>query len=282
MCFFYPWKVSYRSSTPSAAEDALGERYPPRPGLTELFYDHDAAPEFNRDTHSEERGSGKHTWAYTVSPGLSVRPEMSPTSISGPAEPRLTARSDPSLADGEEPAGLDSTVTLMPSFSVASPELAPRCRSSGISTSAEFSDGILGEQSVSSEAGDGETGFTGECIDMTPFTNGIRSPPSPVVPEQVDSLLGALEPVLEAGYTSPLSPEEAALMHPSRATFNRLESSPPWCSPSRIRAHSPVEPPATPEHDDWIGECTGAVDHVDPGSVSEGETVAPYPSTPRR
>jgi hypothetical protein len=238
--------------------------------MSEISYDHDADPEFNRETHSEERGSGMRTRAHTVSPGLSVRSEMSPTSISGPAEPRLTARSDPLLADGKEPAGLDSTVALMPSFSVGSPELPPRCRSSGISTPAELSDGAFGEQSVSSEAEDAETGSTGECAGITGFANSIRSPPSPVIPAQVDSLLDALGPVLADYGTSPPSPEEAALMHPS-STFNRLENSPLRYSPSDIRAHSPINPPTTPECDDWVGESTGVVGHVDPGSVLEVE-----------
>ena len=57
-----------------------------------------------------------------MSPGLSVRSEMTPTSISGRVELRPSARSDSLLADGKEPAGLDSTVTLMPSFSAVSPD----------------------------------------------------------------------------------------------------------------------------------------------------------------
>jgi len=270
VCCFDPWKVRHRSSIPFAAEDVLGEYYPPRPALSELFYDHDAAPEFNRDTHSGERGSGMHKWAYTVSPGLSVRSEVSPTSISGPAELRPTAHSNPSLADGKELAGLDSTVALMPSFSVASPELVPRCRSSGISTPAEFSDGILGEQSVTLEADDTETGPTGECTGMTRFTNDIRSPPSPVVPEQVDLLLDALEPVLSAGYTSPLSPEGAASpMHLS--TFNRLEGTPLQYSPFSVRARDPVELSTTPECDDWVEEPAGSIDHANPEPPPEAE-----------
>ena len=228
--------------------------------MSDIYYDHDADPELNRETHSEERGSGMCNSAYTVSPGSSVRSEMLPTSISGPAEPRLTARSDPSLADGEEPAGLDSTVALMPSFSVGSPELPLRCRSSGISTPAEFSDGAFGEQSVSLEADDAETASTGECTGMNRFANGTRSPPSPVIPAQASLLLDALGPIL-ASYTCPPSPEEAALIHPS-STFNRLESSPLEYSPT-VRAYSPISRPTTPEYGDWIGESTGAVGHVD-------------------
>jgi len=228
--------------------------------MSEIYYDHDADPELNRETHSEERGSGMRNSASTVSPGSSVRSEMFPTSISGPAEPRLTARSDPSLADGKEPAGLDSTVALMPSFSVGSPGLPPRCRSSGISTAAEFSGGAFGEQSVSSEADDAETGSTGECTGVNRFANGIRSPPSPVIPAQASSLLDALGPIL-TDYTCPPSPEEAALMHPS-FTFNRPESPPIEYSPT-VRAYSPVSRPITPEYGDWIGESTGIVGHVD-------------------
>ena len=244
--------------------------------MSETFYDHDADQEFDQETYSEEIGSGMCKSAYTVSPGLSVRSEMPPTSTSGPAEPRLTARSDPLLADGKEPAGLDSTVALMPSFSVGSLELSPRCRSSGISTIAESSGGAFGEQSVSPEAGSAETGSTGECIGMTRFANGIRSPPSPVAPAQVNLLLDALEPVL-ADYISPPSPEEAALIHPS-FTFDRLENLPIQHSPSSVQTRSPVDPPTTPECDDWVGESTGTVGHVDPETVLE---VEPQPHTHR-
>ena len=237
--------------------------------MSEIFYEHDANPEFNREPHSEERGSGMRKRAHTVSPGSSARSEMPPASISGPAEPRPIARSDPLLIDGKEPAGLDSTVALMPSFSVGSPELPPRCRSSGISTPAEFSDGAFGEQSASSEADDAEMGSNGECTGMTRFANGIRSPPSPVVPAQVNLLLDALEPIL-ANYASPPSPEEAVLLHPS-STFNHLESPPIRYSPSKVRAHSPASTLTTPEHDDWVGESTGIIGHHDPESTLEVE-----------
>ena len=196
--------------------------------------------------------------AYTVSPGLPVRSEVSPTSTSGPAEPRLTARSDPSLADGKGPAGLDSTVALMPSFSVASPELAPRCRSSGISTPAEFSDGTFGKQSVSSDEDNTEMGSSGEYTGTTRFANGIRSPPSPVLPEQVSSLLDALGPVL-VDYTPPPSLRKSAPVH-LYSNSNRFESPPLEYSPSSVRADNPVKRPATPECDDWVGESTGTVD----------------------
>jgi len=233
--------------------------------MSEIFYDYDATPEFDRDTHLEERGSGMHKLAHTVSPGLSVRSEMSPTSISGPAEPRPTAHSDPSLADGKEPAGLDSAVALMPPFSVVSPELSPRCRSSGISTPAEFTDGTLGEQSMSL---DEETWFTGEySTGETRFSNGTRSPPSPVAPAQAESLLSALGPIL-TDYASPPSPEEAALVHPT-STFDYPGNSPLQYSPSSN--HSPVSRPATPEYADRVGEPTGAVDNVDPEPASEVE-----------
>ena len=233
------------------AYDALNEQYPPPHVPPEIFYDHDATPESNRDTHSGERGSGMCQWAYTVSPGLSVRPEMTPTSISGPAEPRLTARSDPSLADGEELAGLDSTVALMPSFCDVSPELPPRCRSGGISSPTEFTDGTLGEQIVSSEEDDGETGSTGEFTGVTRFANSIRSPPSPAIPARVNLLLDALEPIL-ANYTSPLSPEEATLAHPS-STVSHLEN-PPRQYPPSSADHSLASRPATPEYDGWSTE----------------------------
>ena len=238
--------------------------------MSEIFYDYDATLEFDRDTRSEERGSGMGKWASTVSPGLSVRSEMSPTSISCPAEPRLTARSDSSLADGKEPAGLDSTVALMPSFSVVSPELSPRCRSSGISTPAGFTDGTLGEQSMSLEEDDVGMGFAGEYFaGEASFSNGIRSPPSPVVPAQAESLLSALGPIL-ADFVSPSSPEEAALVHPT-STFDYIENSPLQYSPSTD--HSPVSRPATPEYDDWVGESTGVVDNADSEPASEVESA---------
>lgn len=267
---FGPRKVRHCSSTPFSAEGVHDENYYPyRHVISKILCDHDATPEFDRDTRSEERGSGMSELTYTVSPGLSVRSEMPPTSISSPAEPRLTAHSDPLLADGKELAGLDSTVTLMPSFSVGSPELSSRCRSSGISTSAEFSDGARGEQSVSPKEDNTETRSTGECIGMTCFENGIRSPPSPVVPAQVNSLLDALEPVL-ARYTSPSSPEEPALVHPS-SKFNRLGSTPLQYSPSSVGAHGSVRPPATPNCDDWVGESMGVVNDADPELTLEVE-----------
>jgi hypothetical protein len=163
----------------------------------------------------------------------------------------MTARSDPSLADGEELAGLDSTVALMPSFSDVSPELSPRCRSGGISSPAEFTDGTLGEQIVSSEEDDGETGSTGEFTGVTRFANSIRSPPSPAIPARVNLLLDALEPIL-ANYTSPLSPEEATLAHPS-STVSNLEN-PPLQYPPSSAVHSLASRPATPEYDDWSTE----------------------------
>ena len=200
--------------------------------------------------------------AYTVSPGLSVRSEMPPASISGPAEPRPTARSYPSLADGKEPAGLDSTVALMPSFSVGSPELPLRCRSSGISTSEEFTDEALGEQSVSSEEDDMDVESSGYFTGAR-FANDIRSPPSPVVPTRADSLLGALEPIL-AGLSSPSSPKEVALA-PRTSAFDHYENSPLEYSPSSPQ--SPVNRLATPEYDEWAGESTGPVDDVDSEQV---------------
>ena len=267
MCCFGPRKVCRCSLAPFTAEDALIVQHPPPHVMSEIFYDYDATPEFDRDTHSEERGSGMHKLAYTVSHGLSARPEMSPTSISGPAEPRLTAHSDPSLIDGKELAGLDSTVALMSSFSVASPELSPRCRSSGISTPAEFTDGTLGEQSMSLEMDIVETGpiggyFAGE----TSFSNGTHSPPSPVVPAQAESLLSALGPIL-ADYASPRSPEEAPSVYPT-STSDYFENSPLQYSPS---SNHSVSRPATPEHEDWVGEPPGAVTNVGPEPASEVE-----------
>jgi hypothetical protein len=103
---------------------------------------------------------------------------------------------------------------------------------------------------------------------MTRFANGICSPPSPVAPAQVNLLLDALEPIL-AGYTSPPSPEEAALAHPS-STFNYLENSPLQYSPSSA-THSPASRLASPEYDHWARESTEAVDNVDCESVSEVE-----------
>lgn len=259
MCYLYSWTVRRPSFPPSTAGDVLSEQYPPPQPMSEVFYDHNATLDFNRDPHSEERGPGMRQWAYTVSPGLSVRSEMPPTSIFDSAEPRLAARSDPLLANGEEPAGLDSTVALMPSFSVVSPELSPRCRSSGISTSAEFSDRDVGEQSVSSEEDDMETGSTGEFTPTNRFASDTRSPPSPIVSAQVDSLLSALEPIL-ADYTSPPSPEEATLVHPSSA-LNDLEDSPLHYSPSNA-VPNPANCLAVPECDDWVGDSTGTIESV--------------------
>lgn len=177
------------------------------PVFPESFYDHSAALESDWEIDAEEGGSGMRKLACTVSPGLSVRSEMSPTDVFDPAEPRPTVRSDPSLADGKEPAGLDSTAALLPSFSVGSPELSPRCRSGGISTSAESSDGAFGEESVASEGEDMEMESISECTGMSRFVEDAGSP-SPVVPAQVNSLLDALGPAL-GDCNSPLSPEEA-------------------------------------------------------------------------
>lgn len=263
MCCFSPWKVRGCSLAPFAAEDALTVQHPPPHVMSEIFYDYDATPELDRDTHSGERGSGMGKWASTVSPGLSVRSEMSPTNIFGPAEPRPTAHSDASLADGKEPAGLDSTVAPMPSFSVVSPELSPRCRSSGISTPAESTDGTLGEQSMSLEVDYVETGSTGEYSPgVTRFSNGTHSPPSPVVPAQAESLLSALGPILANCVPSP---EEAALVHPTSA-FDHFGDSPLQYSPSSN--HSPISRPTTPEYDDWVGESAGADDNVVPEQAS--------------
>lgn len=253
---------------PFIAEDALRDQFPPPHVLSKVFDDYDANLEFDRDTHSEERGSGIGKRAYTVSSSSSVRSEMPPTSISGPAELRPTAHSDPSPADGEELAGLDSTVALMPSFSVDSPELSSRCRSSGISTPVEYADGSLGERSMSLEEDDIAMGLTGEFTGMTRFGNGIRSPPSPVVPAQAGLLLDALRPVL-ADYTPSPSPEEVALEHPSSA-FDYPGNSPLQYSPSD--AGSPVNRLVTPECDEWVGESAGAVDGVDSEPVSEVES----------
>ena len=272
MCCFGSRKAHLCSLAPFTAEDALIVQYPPPHLLSEIFDDHDATPESNRDTRSEERRSGMREWTYTVSSGLSVRSEMSPTSISGPAEPRLAARSYTSLADGKEPAGLDSTVALMPSFSVVSPELSHRCRSSGISTPVEFTDGSLGEQSMSLEEDDVGAVFTGEHLTgETRFSDGTRSPPSPVAPAQAELLLSALEPIL-TGYVSPPSPEEATLTHPA-STFNHFENSPLQYSPSSPR--SPVRRLTTPEYDDWVGESMESVDNADSGPASEVEPQAP-------
>ena len=250
--------------TPFTAEDVLSEQYPPPNVTSGTFHDHDAAPEFNLDTRSEERGSGMSRRAYTVFPGLSVRSEVPPTSTSGPAEPRLAARSDTLLADGKEPAGLDSTVALLPSFSFVSPELTPRSRSSGISTPAEFTGGAPGEQSVSSENGV-KTGHNGEYTSATCFADGIRSPPSPVIPAQVDLLMDALEPIL-ADYTSPPSPKGAALNH--------LENTPLQYSPSST--YHPVDHPATPEYEHWAGEATGTTENVSEGEVNPRTSPDPF------
>ena len=251
------------------AEDALIEQYPPPEVLSEIFnYDYDAAPEFDRDARPEERGLGMRKWAYMVSPGLSVRSEMLPTRTSDPAEPRPTARFDTSLADGKEPAGLDSTVALLPSFSVGSPELSSRCRSSGISTPGEFTDDTLGEQSMSLEEDDFGAGFTDEySTGEARVSDGSRSPPSPVVPAQAESLLSALGPVLADHGSSP-SPEEVALVHPT-STFEYLGDSPLQYSPSSTQ--SPVSRVATPEYDDWVGDSTGSVDKIDSEPASEVE-----------
>jgi hypothetical protein len=271
------------------AEHAIDEKHPHPQVLSKIFHDHDRAPEFDRDAHSGERGSGMRKQAHTVSPGLSVRSEMSPTGIFDPAKPRPTAHSEPLLAGGKELAGRDSTVALMPSFSVVSSELPLRCRSSGISTPEEFSDEGLGEQSMSLEEDDIRTGFTHpEFAGITHPASGSCSPLSPVVPAQVDLMMGALEPLL-AGYASPPSPEEAALVHPAPIS-SPLDYSPLQYSPSSDRAHSPARHTAAPEYDDWAGESTEDVDDVDPESVLEAEPQFPayrlqelaIPSTPRR
>jgi hypothetical protein len=227
--------------------------------LSKIFQAYDAIPEFDRATQPEERGSGVREHAYTASPGLPARPEMSPTSVFGPAEPRPTARSDPLLADGKESAGLDSTVALMPPFSVASPELPLRCRSSGISASYEFSDESLGERSMSLDEDDWKTGSASNFIGMTRFANGSCSPPSPVIPAQVNLMMDTLEPVL-ASYTSPPSLEEAPLVHPP-LTPRHLKYSPLQYSPASVRGHSPVEHAPTPDCDDSVGEPTKAIQH---------------------
>jgi hypothetical protein len=234
------------------------EKHPHPKMLSMIFQAHDAIPEFDRTTHPEERGSGVRKHAYTVSPGLSARPEMSPTSVFGPAEPRPTARSDPLLADGKEPAGLDSTVALMSPFSVASPELPLRCRSSGISVSDEFSDESLGERSMSLDEDDWRTGSASKFIGMAHLANGSCTPPSPVIPTQVNLMMDALKPVL-AGHASPPSLEEAPLIHPS-LTPGHLKYSPLQYSPASVRGHSPAERVPTPECDNSVGELTKAID----------------------
>jgi len=108
----------------------------------------------------------------------------------------------------------------------------------------------MSEQSASSEEGDAEMGSAGEFTGTTHFTNDIPSPPSPVVPAQVGLLLDALEPIL-AGYASPPSPEEATLEY---APFTPLRY-----PSSSVRARSTVKRPATPEHDDWVGESMGSL-----------------------
>ena len=188
--------------------------------------------------------------ARTVSPGSSVRSNLSPTGTFDPAEPRPSARSDPSFSDGKEPAGLDSTVALMSPFGFASSELPLRRRSSGISTPEEYFDGTLGEQSMSLD--DVEPGFAGKFADVNRFSIGSRSPPSPAVPARASSLMDALRPIL-ANYTiSSPSMEEATLIPPSLAS-GRLESSPLEYSPASVRAHSPVKSTVSPEYDEWVG-----------------------------
>lgn len=207
--------------------------------------------------------------APTVSPGLSVRSEMSPASIFDPAEPRPTARSNPSFADGKEPAGLDSTVALMPSFGVVGPEPPFRRRSGGISSPAEFSDGALGEQSMSLEEDDVGTGFISRFTGTALFANNSCSPPSPAATGRVNLLMDALEPIL-ASHTSNLSLEEAALVPPSLAP-GRLAYSPLEYSPASARAHSPVNRTHSPEYDDWVGGHGQAVDSINSEPALEDE-----------
>jgi len=105
----------------------------------------------------------------------------------------------------------------------------------------------MSEQSANSEDGDAEMGSTGEITGETYLTNDTCSPPSPVVPAQVDSLLDALEPIL-AGCASTPSPEEATSVHPPFTPLQYRSSS--------VRAY---ERSVTPEHDDWVGESTGSL-----------------------
>jgi hypothetical protein len=190
---FHLGHLRCRSSTHLAAQHAVDVRHPHPKVLARISRECEAITESDPEAQSEEEGSGMREDAHTVSPGSSARSRVPPTSAFDPAEPRPTARSDPLFADGKEPAGLDSTVALMPSFSVASPELPLRRRSSGISTSAEFSDGTLGEQSMSLD--DVETGVAGKFADAIRFSNGSHSPPSPAVPARVNLLMDTLEPV---------------------------------------------------------------------------------------
>ena len=226
--------------------------------------------------------------AYTVSPGSSARSEMFPTGIFGPAEPRLTARSDPSHADGKELAGRDSTVALMPPFSVGSSELPLRCRSSGISNPAEFSDGSFGEQDMSLEEDDVGMGPSGSKFDhMIRLADSVSSPPSPAAPARVDMLMESLEPILADDATSP-SLEGAMLVRPP-SIYNHPERSPLEYSPASVRAHSPVEGAPPLEYDDWVGDSVGADEDADSEEVSKTEPQFPIrrlqqaaPQTPQR
>lgn len=168
-----------------------------------------------------------------MSPGLSVRTEVSPTSIFVPAEPRPSARSDPLFADGKEPAGLDSTVALMPPFGVGGLEPPFRCRSRGIPSPAGFSDGALGEQSMSLEEDLVETGFAGRFAGIAHFTNGSCSPPSPAAPARVNLLMDALEPVL-ANRTSRSCPEDATFVRPCSTSGRLGRSLPSPAAPARV------------------------------------------------
>ena len=274
------------SPTHSTAEHAFADKHPHPNVLSKIFHDCDATPESDQDTHPGGSGSGVRKQASTVSPGLSARSEMSPTSIFAPAEPRPSARSDSPLAGGKELAGLDSTVALMPPFGVVSPEPMLRHRSSGISTPAEFPDGTLGEESMSFEEDDAGTGFTDELTGMARFANYNHSPPSPVVPVRANFLMDALEPIL-ANHTSPSSPEEVTFAPPSLAS-GHLEYSPLQYSPASTRAYSPVKHIDSPEHDDWVGEPTQAIDgdsfepilEVEPYLRVRGLQEMATPSTP--
>ena len=285
VCCFHPEYPAIAHPTHLTAEQAISEKHPHPRVLSKIFQDHDAAPQLDRDAHSGERGSGMCKQAYTVPPGLSARPEMSPTGIFGPAKPRPTAHSDPLLVDGKELAGQGSTVALTPSFGVDSPELSLRRRSSGISTPAEFSDEGLGEQSMSLEEDDIKTGFPHTFTSLAHIASGSCSPLSPVAPAQVNSMMDALGPIL-ASYTSP--PEEATLVHPA-STSSPLDYSPLQYSPASDRDRNPTKRTATPEYDDWAGEPTGAIDDADTEPILEAESQFPnhrpqetaMPSTPR-
>ena len=252
-----------RSPTPLTAEHAFDVQHPHPRLLSKISDEYDAIPEFDRETQSEGRGSGVRKQAFTVSSGLSARPEMSPTGIFGPAEPRPTARSDPSFADGKALEGLDSTVALMPPFGVVSPELPLRRRSSGISSPAGFSDGALGEQSMSLEEDNAGAVFTSEFIGTTRFTNGSCSSPSPAAPGRANLLMDALDPIL-GNHTSPLSPPspQEAMLLPQSLTSRHLEYSPLQYSPSSVRSNSPVERANSPGYDDWVGRPTEAIDNM--------------------